>query len=392
MKRLICWMSIPLLFYACSADKQGAQIFDEDGIEIVINPLDPCPEKGEPGTFETEELFAIDTEDENTAELGLTDFGSYAGSYFDVNSQGDIFLYNPENENPIFFCFDAEGRFQDSFSHRGQGPGELQRSLNFAIFREGEGMDRLAVTDTQNNKLVTLDSHGELIREIRLDSDVQMVFPLPPGNFLVNRRRSDPSGKYLVTYRLKMAGPDLVDLKELDRQWIPNPLTGEMLKGMYYILSWAVSEDLIFTGFQERDYDIWVFDFSGNPVRKIRKKFRPVPVPAEHKHNFLKQFEAPQFAEILKKIYFPGGMPAFHSLFCDEEGHLFVRTYEPGNSPGENMVDIFNRKGIFIGRVSLGGFRDEFGSQVRVRAGRLYQVEEKDSGYKRLVVYRMRWH
>ena len=74
MKGLICWMSIPLLFCACGADKQGAQIFDEDGIEIVMNPLDPCPEKGELETFDFEELFAIDTEDENTAELGLTDF------------------------------------------------------------------------------------------------------------------------------------------------------------------------------------------------------------------------------------------------------------------------------------------------------------------------------
>ncbi len=96
--------------------------------------------------------------------------------------------------------------------------------------------------------------------------------------------------------------------------------------------------------------------------------------------------------EYAKKIYFPEHWHPFHSFFLDDEGRLYVMTYEPGIKPGEYMFDIFNKDGVFIARMSLSVHHWGFGSlNARVRGKQLYVVQEKESGYKRLVVYRMKW-
>jgi len=183
----------------------------------------------------------------------------------------------------------------------------------------------------------------------------------------------------------------LVEIKELDRQMIPNPIVGKRLKGIYYILSWSISDSRIFTGFQERGYEIWVYDFDGKLVRKIKKHYKRVPVPEEHKTKFMEQFSSPLFDDIRTKIYFPSTMPPFHSFFADDESRLFVMTYEKGENPGEFMYDIFNADGICIGRKSLKVLHDDGGIFAKIKNGRLYCLNEKESGYKELVVSKVIW-
>ncbi len=59
------------------------------------------------------------------------------------------------------------------------------------------------------------------------------------------------------------------------------------------------------------------------------------------------------------------------------------------------MYDIFNEDGIFIGRMSLMNFwvwKSIFlPLPVKSKNNRLYCLREKESGYKELVVYKMRW-
>ena len=94
----------------------------KDGVEIVLNRIEPYSIKGELSTFTLEEEFSIDTEDDKIAELGLTDIGGY----FDADSNGNVYLVNPKGNESIIFQFDRDGNFISSFSRRGQGPGELQ--------------------------------------------------------------------------------------------------------------------------------------------------------------------------------------------------------------------------------------------------------------------------
>jgi len=97
-----------------------------------------------------------------------------------------------------------------------------------------------------------------------------------------------------------------------------------------------------------------------------------------------------------KKIYFPKYMPPYQSFFCDDEGRLFVMTFEKGTNKGEYIYDVFDPEGRFMSRVGLGNYGDWdviVRSQLVVIAkqNRLHCIQQKESGYKELAVYKMKW-
>jgi len=70
-------------------------------------------------------------------------------------------------------------------------------------------------------------------------------------------------------------------------------------------------------------------------------------------------------------------------------------TYEKGKNLNEYEYDIFNANNVFVGRISLGNIQEiplgELELDVKARNNRLYCLREKESGYKELVVYKMKW-
>lgn len=358
----------------------------EDGVEVVLNRIEPYTVKGEPSTFTLEREFAIDTEDDATAELGLTDIGLY----FDIDSEGNIYLAGYKNTEGMIFKFDDEGNFIRFFLRKGQGPGELRGRNYVSLYITVDENDNVAVSDF-GNKIVVFGSEGEFIKESRIDSRTVWASPLANGNYLSYISILDGTSDYLNQNPLTLLDDQFEEIRELDKQMVPNPIIGKRLKGSYHILSWSVSNRTIFSGFQERGYEIHVFDFDGNRVRKIKKVFQPIPVPEDYKAAFMEQFNAPIFDDIRNKIYFPDAMPPFHSFFSDDEGRLFVMTYEKGKNPGEYMYDIFDCEGICIGRKSLKIHHDESGVYAKMKNNRFYCLKEKESGYKELVVSKVIW-
>jgi len=186
-------------------------------------------------------------------------------------------------------------------------------------------------------------------------------------------------------------------IKELDRfEHVPNKniaesLSEKIVSGIDYVFLAQVGGGRIFIGNSGRGYEILVSDLEGKLIRKIRKDFSPVAVSEDYKKQYLKMYEEfmPDYAE---KIYFPEHWHPFRSFFCDGEGRLYVMTYEPGENPKESMFDIFNKEGILVSRKSLNIFCRELGMILaRIHGDNLYCVQEKDSGFKELMVYKMTW-
>lgn len=386
MRRAASLLLVLLFFYCCGSKAGKVERVTEDGAEVVLNQLEPYTIKGEPASFTLEKEFAIDSENDKMAELGLTDIDIH----FDVDLDGNVYLACHKNSEGMIFQFDGEGNFVRSFLRKGQGPGELQGRNYVSLYLTVDENDNLAVSDF-GNKLVVFDRRGKMIEETRIDSAAISTAPLANGNFLSYISVMDGASDYINQNPLTLFDSQFKEIKELDKQMIPNPIVGKRLKGSYYILSWSVSDGLIFTGFQESGYEISVYDLDGKPVRKIKKEFSPVPIPKEHKEKFMGQFSAPIFDDIRSKIYFPDAMPPFHSLFTDDEGRLFVMTYEKGENPGEFIYDIFNPDGVCIGRKSLKILHDESGVYAKMKNGQFYCLNEKDSGYKELVVSKIVW-
>jgi hypothetical protein len=91
-----------------------------------------------------------------------------------------------------------------------------------------------------------------------------------------------------------------------------------------------------------------------------------------------------------KKIYFPDSWHAFRSFFVDDDGRLFVMTYEPGPNQGEFIFDVFNRDGVFFARQTMNILCTDI-VLAKAMGDRLYHVIEKKNGYKELIVSRMTW-
>ena len=76
----------------------------EDGVEVIVNHLEPYKIKGEPSTLQLEEEFRIDTERDEIAEVGLTDI-----KLFEVDSESNVYFLNLQRSEYAIFKFDRKG-------------------------------------------------------------------------------------------------------------------------------------------------------------------------------------------------------------------------------------------------------------------------------------------
>jgi hypothetical protein len=139
---------------------------------------------------------------------------------------------------------------------------------------------------------------------------------------------------------------------------------------------------MIFVGNEIRGYEIWAYDQKGDLVRKIRKKHRPLPVSDQIRERALARYND----NVKSMVFFPETLPPFLTLAADEEGSLYVVTFGEGDSPGENVIDVFNPDGAYVGRLSAAVFvSPDTPIDAVAREGRFYYVRETDTGYKQLV-------
>jgi hypothetical protein len=151
-----------------------------------------------------------------------------------------------------------------------------------------------------------------------------------------------------------------------------------------------ISDDKIFIGSQGRDYDIFVYDFTGKLIRKIRKKYNPVSPSPEFKKAFIERL-GKKYEFFKNKLVFPEFLPPFHNFSTDKAGRLFVLTYEKDTrTKSKYMLDIFNQEGVFIFRIGF-KFPPFYRSIFRTTNDRLYFLYEQTTGSQKLICYKIIW-
>ena len=163
----------------------------------------PKQDNAEPKLFSLEKVLTIDTENNEIAEMGLTDI-----RHFDIDSEGNIFIANPKAKENFIFILDKEGRFASEFGAQGQGPGELQSPLEVAISNQ----DEIFITD--RGKVLVFSNSGQFIKDFRIDNEYQKVIPLNKERYLAIavKLNEDLSQSFQVI----LCSSGLEELKTLD--------------------------------------------------------------------------------------------------------------------------------------------------------------------------------
>jgi len=370
----------------------------EGGVEVVINHLEPYKIKGEPSTLHLEEEFTIDTERDEIVELGLTDIWG-----FDVDSEENIYFFKPPlSQEKLIYKFNRDGKFITSFGQRGQGPGEIQYASYIRITKNGE----IPVIDAYQHKVLFFDKNGNILKETRfeyLNLAGGQIIPLENGNFLVRtvetgiRKIGEPPPEEGDNIFLSIINSEFKIIKVIDVLHLSRQLLETRNPYVMPVYFWEVSDRNIYVGNSQWGYEIRVFDLNGNLLKKIKKKeYKRVKFPKEIKEDYKRMTENPASPLYGIKIAFPDYQPPFWRLFfTDDDGRLFLMTFEKGKNSREYIFDIFNSDGVFIRRIRLDAYIDRytivFPLYATAKNNRLYCLREKESGYKELVVYKMKW-
>jgi hypothetical protein len=150
----------------------------------------------------------------------------------------------------------------------------------------------------------------------------------------------------------------------------------------------------IYIGYSKNGYEIGIYDLRGNLVRKIRKQYDRVRIKRDDE-AILRWMRKNRDRD---KYVFGDYWPAFRYCFADDEGRLFIMTYEQDKNPKAAVYDVFSSEGLLIARTILDNaseMLDYTGGRrpltVRAKNDHLYCLREDDEGYKELVVYRVSW-
>lgn len=137
------------------------------------------------------------------------------------------------------------------------------------------------------------------------------------------------------------------------------------------------SDDSIVWGVTDR-YLITVSDKSGTVIKRITKDLIPIKIADADKKALLSGLARGA------RYDFPQNYPPFRGFHVDDEGRIFVWTYESDKN-GSRFYDVFNNKGIFYAKAVLKS------APLSWRKGKLYGVAEDRDGFLQLKRYRARW-
>lgn len=381
MKKSMCVLLGLVFLSSCAGKQPQVDKVTEDGVEVVLNHLEPYALRGEASHLRLKEGLRIDFEKEEYSDLGLKE-----PSFAEADGHGNIYVVELYPDSQFFiYKFSPGGKFLKKFGGKGQGPGELQWVSALIVNKNGH----VQVSDMNAGKLVEFDADGNFVKETKVHHVVREVVPLKNGLYLGRRSpkdSSEPRGMYLCLF-----DAEFNELKRLDFVDMSDLTPGKKTPGTILSFLWRAVGDRIYVGNEQRGYELLVYDLEGQLLRKIRKEYQSVPYPDE----FRKQTEELAVRQPGLNLYARKDMLPFNSFFPDDEGRLFVMTYEQGAGPDEYIHDVFNRDGVLIARVPLGqyGILGRALNHLRATAanGQFYRLWFKENGYPVLTVYQMKW-
>jgi len=357
----------------CSRRRRGVEIYRDGDVTVVHNPEQPSPERGGPSRLFLKESLVIG---KATGPVG-TIFATLDS--LGVDDEENIWAL--DRKDAKIRVFDKNGGLLRSFGRRGQGPGELESPERMFVRSDGTA----AVLDRSAQKVVFYDGRGKLLRT------VATTMPRPQLGIKIDSRGSIYGVSVrsrewrFMTYRLYKYDREMTPLEKLVEY--EEPYDREVINAVDNTLIFHLTRDNRMIWMTTAKYEFHVLDPEGREVRRIVKDFSPQRISADARKALLQWITGGQPTPPPLRIVFPKYYPPVDRFIGDEEGRLFVRTYERDGRGGV-WFDAFDGDGRCITRFTF----PENERAVIVEKGKLYSiVEEDEHGSPLIKRYTLDW-
>lgn len=296
-----------------------------------------------------------------------------------ADDQGHIIAF--DSRDFCFDIFDEQGRFIRKFGRKGQGPDEIGAPMGVMLTKTGQ----VAVMDHGNNRLAIYSIDGTGIARVPLKT-VRPFSPVMDG-------RGSVYGSVL-----SFSPKPRLDLIKFDSELEPTKtLASLVLPKDNEIPPAELMHRFIYQGYMD-DSVVWADNFRYqlnivnargdltlqiNRAAKARKLEKTVLV-REMRRRYPAD-RVPDMATIPR--HFPDSFPFFESIVCDDEGRIYVRTFEAVGS-GRARYDVFDASGIYVARFDVPEDEDI----TAVKHGRAYAlIKENAAGNPMIKRFKLDW-
>lgn len=360
-------------FLASAGPPQKADIATENGERVVRNPKTPVPGPGgNPATLSLVEDLVIGN--------GKSREGHRFGSLnsLDVDALGNIYTVDLSN-NIRIRIFAPDGSLVKALELEGQGPGEFWEPGGIIAAVDGT----FAVSDVLNGRISFFTREGAHLKDISFGAYRIGDLAIDGRSNLFATHIQCPIGDKQTCELIKF-DPDLKPLLTIHS--ISIPFKPRVVNLIPDCLFFALADEGRLAWMVSTEYTVQVVDSSGKAVMKIIKDRDPQKFQERDRDKLIKAWfpggAPPQF-EIQTPEYFP----AASGFMTDENGRIYVRTYETDDRGGVAM-DVFDPAGFYIARF----FVPEDEDAVTVRNDKLYSiVNDPASGNPLVKRYALKW-
>lgn len=320
---------ISSLVFSSSPQTEDIKTKIVNGVPTVYNPK--VPESLQ--QIVLKEDLVISGENE-TREYALSDIRSVQ-----VDEEENIYVLDLKDIRVK--VFDKNGKGIRIFGRKGQGSGELQLPYRMYLISGKE----LMFYDISNRRISYFSLDGKCLREIST------------RNQMFDRTITDSKG-YIIGYFFIPGDMYRHELKKFDPKLNPvmTLVTIEEKRTPYVIemldttLQFRLMENDNIVWSHPSTYELYIVSPEGKTLRKIVKAYDPVKITEKERKEMIESRTVPPEYKISVPEYYN---PLYYFL-CDDDGRIYVRTYER-DSKGGFYYDVFDSEGRYIAKFSLPG-------------------------------------
>jgi hypothetical protein len=286
-------------------------------------------------------------------------------SHLNVDTLGNIYIVDMRDAQVKEF--DKDGKFVKTIGRKGQGPGEFNMP-DMVLFNDTGRT--FYVLDLLTRRFSLFDLDGHFIRSVPVQSEVILRADIDSKGHLyysstsyatrqITVNKCDADMKVIASYgAYPLAGAD-------------NPVGPR--------LHWTVGlKDEVIIGFP-KNYELLFYDGNGKLLKKIIRTYDPVKLTTKETEEAIKNVP-PTKTPAISEYH-----SAYDGLFVDDDGHLFVRTWERQPIHNSWLYDVFDAEERFMAKVVFKG------RPVLIKHKKLYSLEEDEDGNLIVKRYQVAW-